>query len=184
MKSKKIAIAIVLDISLVFFIFLSVLGQFYMSGRLKTIEAENKMYKEMVKSLSGILDDIYASPEVEEDIVQEEVKAELPLQIEYVGEFDCAANCCEEYNHICGGTGVTASGMPQTAGITAGANFDKLPVGTWIYIADVGIRQVQDTGPDCPENHIDVAVETHKEALAWEGYGVHRVWIIGGFDEY
>ena len=30
----------------------------------------------------------------------------------------------------------------------------------------------------CPENHIDVAVSTHSEALSWQGYGTHKVWIL------
>ena len=27
-------------------------------------------------------------------------------------------------------------------------------------------------------NKLDVAVDTHENALAWAGYGTHRVWII------
>lgn len=96
----------------------------------------------------------------------------------YIGEFDCTAYCCEEYEHICGGTGVTAAGYPQQSGITAGANFNVLPPGTWIYIEDVGIRQVQDTGPDCPSRHIDIAVETHQEALEWGLMGGHEVYVL------
>lgn len=97
---------------------------------------------------------------------------------EYAGEFDVTANCCESGCAMCGGTGITASGAPQEPGVTAGADFDTLPAGTWIYIEDVGIRVVQDTGPDCPEYHIDVAVDTHADALAWAGYGKHRVYIL------
>ena len=97
---------------------------------------------------------------------------------EYAGTFDVTANCCESGCAMCGGTGITASGAPQEAGITAGASFDVLPAGTVIYIEDVGIRVVQDTGPDCPEYHIDVAVDTHKEALAWPKVGKHRVYIL------
>ena len=85
---------------------------------------------------------------------------------EYAGEFYVTANCCESGCAMCGGTGITASGAPQVAGVTAGANFDTLPAGTVIYIDGVGIRVVQDTGPDCPADHIDVAVETHAEAEA------------------
>lgn len=125
-------------------------------------------------------------PVVTADFLQMSVDApnveETPFSFldnaEYVGEYDCAAYCCEKYNHICGGTGITASGYTQESGITAGANFDALPAGTWIYIDGVGIRQVQDTGPDCPMNHIDVAVETHEEALAWKLQGIHSVWIL------
>ncbi len=97
---------------------------------------------------------------------------------EYAGEFDVTANCCESGCAMCGGTGITASGAPQEPGVTAGANFDVLPAGTVIYIEDVGIRVVQDTGPNCPADHIDVAVDTHAEALAWAGYGKHRVYIL------
>ena len=53
-----------------------------------------------------------------------------------------------------------------------------LPAGTVFYIEDVGIRVVQDTGAGCPENHIDVAVSAHSEALSWQGYGTHNVWIL------
>lgn len=120
---------------------------------------------------------------VQNEVAEVNSKVETPVVASYVGEFDVAANCCEKYNHICGGTGITASGMPQVAGITVGANFDSLPAGTWIYIDGVGIRQVQDTGPDCPMNHIDVAVETHEEALKWELQGIHDVWILEDANE-
>ena len=100
------------------------------------------------------------------------------MPMRYAGEFEVTANCCEAGCAMCGGTGITASGAPQVAGVTAGANFDTLPAGTWIYIEGVGIRQVQDTGAGCPADHIDVAVETHAEALRWAGYGTHKVWIL------
>lgn len=100
------------------------------------------------------------------------------VTLEYAGTFELTANCCEAGCAMCGGTGVTASGAPQTPGVTAGASFATFPAGTWIYVEGIGIRQVQDTGPGCPANHIDIAVDTHAEALAWPYQGEHRVWII------
>lgn len=42
----------------------------------------------------------------------------------------------------------------------------------------IGIRVVQDKGAGVQGYHLDVAVDTHENALAWSGYGEHRVWII------
>lgn len=111
-------------------------------------------------------------------IAPKDINNQIASNLIYAGEFDCTAYCCEEYNHICGGTGITASGYAQEAGVSAGANFETLKPGTWIYIEGIGIRQVQDTGPDCPADHIDIAVETHAEALEWPYQGIHNVWIL------
>ena len=53
-------------------------------------------------------------------------------------------------------------------------------MGTIIYIEGVGIRIAQDTGGNIEGNKIDVAVKTHQEALTWEGYGYHDVYVLGG----
>lgn len=102
------------------------------------------------------------------------------LTKEYAGEFLCTAYCTEEYPHICGaGTGITASGQPIQADVTVAADQTLLPYGTVIYIEDVGIRIVQDRGAGVQGNHLDVAVfGSHEDALNWNGYGEHRVWVI------
>lgn len=101
------------------------------------------------------------------------------LTKEYAGEFLCTAYCTEEYPHICGtGDGITASGAPVTAGLTVAAD-ESLPFGTVLYIEDIGVRVVQDRGAAIQGNKLDVAVSgSHEDALAWSGYGEHRVWII------
>ena len=101
------------------------------------------------------------------------------LQLNYVGEYTCTAYCCEKYPHICGtGSGNTASGAPVTPDISvAVSDTSKFPFGTIIYIEDVGIRIVQDTGT-FGSSMLDVAVDTHQHALHWEGRGKHRVWIV------
>lgn len=102
------------------------------------------------------------------------------LEVVYLGEFNCTAYCSEQYEHICGtGDGITASGAPVQAGVTVAADPDILPLGSAIYIDGVGLRYVQDTGSAVKGNALDVAVDTHSDALAWPGYGTHRVWLLG-----
>lgn len=102
------------------------------------------------------------------------------LVVEYAGVFECTAYCTEKYQHICGtGTGITASGQPIQADVTVAADQTLLPYGTVVYIEDVGIRIVQDKGAGVQGSHLDVAVSgSHEDALNWDGYGEHRVWII------
>lgn len=95
-----------------------------------------------------------------------------------LGEYLCTAYCAEEYPHICGGSGVTASGTKPAPGITAAADWDELPAGSVIYIEDVGIRVIEDTGGAVTGRALDVLVETHDEAERWAGYGVHRIWLL------
>ena len=85
----------------------------------------------------------------------------------YLGEFSCTAYCSEQYDHICGtGDGITASGAPVQAGVTVAADPDILPLGS------------ADTGSAVKGKALDVAVDTHSEALTWSGYGTHRVWLL------
>lgn len=105
--------------------------------------------------------------------------AESAVHFRYAGEFNCTAYCSEQYEHICGtGDGITASGAPVQAGVTVAADPDILPLGSAIYIEGVGLRYVQDTGSAVKGKALDVAVDTHSEALTWSGYGTHRVWLL------
>ena len=108
----------------------------------------------------------------------ENLTAQDTLNLRYVGEYNCTAYCTEKYPHICGGGGNTASGVPVVSNVSvAVTDLETLPYGTVIYIEGVGIRIVQDTG-GFSKNLIDVAVETHEEALHWKGSGKHKVWIV------
>ena len=105
--------------------------------------------------------------------------ADGKIYLEEAGTFMCTAYCTEQYQHICGeGRGITASGQPIQADVTVAAAQPLLPYGTVLYIEGVGIRIVQDKGAGVQGYHLDVAVDTHENALAWSGYGEHRVWII------
>lgn len=105
--------------------------------------------------------------------------ADGKVKLEDAGMFFCTAYCTEQYPHICGeGHGITASGQPIQAGVTVAADQTIFPYGTVLYIEGVGIRIVQDKGAGVQGAHLDVAVNTHENALTWSGYGEHRVWVI------
>ena len=95
----------------------------------------------------------------------------------YFGNCYITAYCDERYPHICGGSGVTAMGVPTQVGVTCGATKD-LPLGTKVYIEGVGYRIVQDRGSGNGTKHIDVLCATHQDALHFEGYGHRDVWIV------
>lgn len=102
-----------------------------------------------------------------------------PVEVEYLGEFDCTAYCCEAYPHICGtGDGITASGAPVTAGVSVAVDPEVIPLGSWLYIEGVGIRKAQDIGSKVKQNRLDVAVDTHENALHWQDYGPHKVYLL------
>lgn len=107
--------------------------------------------------------------------------ADQSIALTYAGSFSCTAYCTEEYAHICGeGHGITSSGAKAQPGVTVAADTSILPYGTVIYIEGVGLRVVQDTGSAVVGNKLDVAVNTHAEALSWSGCGSRRVWIVSG----
>lgn len=110
--------------------------------------------------------------------------ADRKIELTEAGTFFCTAYCTEQYEHICGeGHGITASGQPIQVGVTVAADQTIFPYGTVLYIDGVGIRIVQDKGAGVQGAHLDVAVDTHENALTWSGYGEHRVWIIREVDK-
>lgn len=105
------------------------------------------------------------------------------FRMAYLGKFKCTAYCSEQYEHICGtGDGITASGAPVQPGVTVAADPDILPLGSAVYIEGIGLRYVQDTGAAIKGRTLDVAVDTHENALTWAGYGMHKVWLLEGDD--
>jgi len=70
------------------------------------------------------------------------------------GGVNCDANC-----------EVTASGLPPRIGMAAcPRNFD---FGTRFYVPGRGIVECQDRGGRITRNHLDILMETEKEALEW-----------------
>ncbi len=88
-----------------------------------------------------------------------------------LGKFQLTYYCCERYEHICGdGSGLTASGRPVEAGRSIAVDPDVIPLGSRVWI-DFGDGEgwheysADDVGGLVKGNHIDIAVETHREAL-------------------
>lgn len=108
-----------------------------------------------------------------------DVNAEAQEPVTYEDFFRANANvidecvityyCCERYEHICGtGDGITATGVPVTAGWTCAVDPSVIPYGCEVmvdYGDSVAFYKAQDCGSAIDGNHIDLAVETHAEAI-------------------
>lgn len=106
-----------------------------------------------------------------------EPMAEAVPKMTYAGEYTIVAYCVEQYPHICGGNPTTASGSPVIPGVTVAADPDVLPLGTRVCIEGIGERVVQDTGGAIRGRKIDLAVESHEEALEF-GRRAAEVYIL------
>lgn len=96
----------------------------------------------------------------------------------YLGDFKITHYCVELRPHICGtGTGITASGTQVTAGRTVAVDPKIIPYGTKLYIEGYGWRIAEDCGGSVKNAQIDVAVDTHADALAM-GVNSGGVWIL------
>lgn len=77
--------------------------------------------------------------------------------------------CCEAREHICGtGDGITATGVPVTAGWTCAIDPSVIPYGSEVMVDfgdHVEFYKAQDCGGAIKGNHIDLATETHREAI-------------------
>lgn len=95
---------------------------------------------------------------------------------EYIGECTVTHYCCELYAHVCGdGDGLTATGIPVTPGVVA-VDPDVIPLGSTVII-DGQEYLAADTGGAIKGNRIDIAVETHQEALEL-GTKTAEVWVV------
>jgi 3D (Asp-Asp-Asp) domain-containing protein len=96
----------------------------------------------------------------------------------YVGDFKLTHYCTEKYEHICGtGDGITATGTLVTAGRTIAVDPSIIPYGTQVYIEGYGWRIAEDCGGAVNGNHIDIAVDTHEQAIT-TGTTNGGVWVL------
>ncbi len=127
---------------------------------------------------AGLAQEYGALEEEKDRLETAQVSIMDAMTLNYQGEFYCTAYCCEAYPHICGGNGVTASGTVPTPGLTVAADWNVFPPGTWLYIEDVGLRRVEDSGSAIKQKRLDIAIDTHDNALRWGGLGNHHVWVL------
>lgn len=96
----------------------------------------------------------------------------------YLGDFKLTHYCNEYYEHICGhGNGLTATGTNVTPGWTIAVDPKVIPYGTKVYIEGYGWRLAEDCGSSIKGNHIDVAVDTHDDAMD-TGIKNGGVWVL------
>jgi 3D (Asp-Asp-Asp) domain-containing protein len=104
---------------------------------------------------------------VEKDpMVNEEVQTPSRGEIRhvYAGEFKISFYCSCEICCGSGASGVMANGEEVYEG-AVGCDLDVLPMGTKVYIEDLGWYTVCDSGSGVIGNHIDIYVPSHETAL-------------------
>lgn len=138
---------------------------------LENLQASTDKVHELETSLTNM------SKELEEANVELNDLRNDTYELAYMGDFKITYYCDERFNHICGGSGITASGKPTEVGWTVAADWGVLPKGSVIYISGLGFREVQDVGGGVNGDHIDVLVQTHEEALNG-GFDYKDVWIL------
>ena len=92
--------------------------------------------------------------------------------------------CCELRPHICGtGNGITASGAPVEPGVSCAVDPSLIPLGStvWVDYGDGELHEyiAQDVGAWVNGGHIDLAVDTHDEALQMGRKTATVYWVEG-----
>lgn len=119
------------------------------------------------------------------DVTEEAIHAVMQYFKQTMDGHDkTAASASYDLNcDVCQTTNITYSGEAPIPGYTVAADLSTFPIGTWLYIEGLGIRRVTDTGGGVGKNQLDVLVAgNHDDAKAWQGYGMHRVWILEGVE--
>ena len=131
----------------------------------------NQAFSDMEKDFNVVNQELEKANKIISDLKSDD------YEFMYVGEYKISYYCNERRSHICGGSGITASGKPTEVGMTVAADWSVLPKGTKVYIENIGWREVQDKGGAVNGNHIDVLVHTHEEALKL-GKDKEGVWVL------
>lgn len=117
-----------------------------------------------------------------EDYENESIEAALLAKAQRMDNVKVTFYCTEKRKHICGtGDGLTATGMKVTAYVTVAVDPKVIPLGSTVLV-DFGDGVIhyfmaEDTGGAVKGNHIDIAVEGHRQALEL-GTKTATVWYI------
>lgn len=112
---------------------------------------------------------IYVAPEMTQVMEYLDECVEVP-EVHVIEDCVVTYYCAERYAHICGtGDGVTATGDQVTPGVTCAVDPAVIPFGS-IVCVDYGDGVLheyvaQDSGAWVNEDHIDICVDTHGEAM-------------------
>lgn len=112
----------------------------------------------------------YLTGEEMEATENELIEAALLARSHKLEDVTITFYCCEERPHICGtGSGITASGRRVTPYVSCAVDPDIIPLGSTImieYNGEMAYLRADDTGTAVKEDHIDIAVKEHQEALS------------------
>lgn len=132
---------------------------------------------EPVKAETGI--EVQPIPVVHEETLEDKLQTANRIE-------DCTITyyCCELRPHICGtGNGITASGAPVEAGVSCAVDPSLIPLGStvWVDYGDDELHEyiAQDVGGWVNGAHVDLAVETHDEALQMGRRTATVYWVEG-----
>ncbi|GAA0353348.1 3D domain-containing protein [Bacillus horti] len=75
--------------------------------------------------------------------------------------------------------GITRSGARVEEGRTIAVDPNVIPLGTWVYIEDIGLRKAEDTGGAIKGNKIDVYYDSDSTARNFGVKRNYKVYIIG-----
>lgn len=142
------------------------------------IYSKNMTINELNSQINNF-DNVIMEKDAENERLQQEIDnlKDSKYEFKYLGTYKITYYCDERTNHICGGSGVTASGAPTEVGTTIAVDPSVIPYGTEVYIEGIGHRTAQDRGGAVNNKHIDVLVQTHDEALTL-GTTYKDVWVI------
>lgn len=75
--------------------------------------------------------------------------------------------------------GITSSGERALEGRTIAVDPNVIPMGTWVYIEDIGLRRAEDTGGAVKGNKIDLYFEDDSSAQSFGTKKNYKVFVIG-----
>ena len=118
-------------------------------------------YTELEANHSKVLSELWEAKHCLYDLERQVTSSDR----KYLGEFtithyDDCTDCCGKSD------GITKSGAKVCEGVTVAVDPSVIPLGTYIYIENIGYRVAQDIGGAVKGNRIDVYVSSHSKA--WE----------------
>ena len=182
MKNKIIVMLIIAAIGLSVGFGTNVYQKSQIKNELDVVKMEVTSYKESLNQKDQDVQKNMQQNKILNDALQEANQTIDELKdnnstLVYLGDFKLSHYCDERRPHICGGSGVTASGSSTKVGRTVAVDPKVIPYGTKIYIEGYGWRTAEDCGSWVNNNHIDILVNTHAQA---EQLGITSggVWIL------
>ena len=108
--------------------------------------------------------------EIQEDFENQKIEEALLARATRLDNVIVTHYCSERRPHICGtGDGITASGRQVTPYVSVAVDPTVIPMGADVLVdygdGEIHYYRADDTGPWVNGKHIDLAVETHDEAL-------------------